>query len=168
MRCVNDTLPPRDRVRWLLTTIRLSMRSFAGIARTLVAVGISRLDSMFVTVRAAAPLSRWTSISELVTGRVAVVGGMSRGSGVEGRVGAGLGACSGTCAGADVDGAAVDAVGVVAVGWGGADTVGEGPFCAGAVGAATERSGVGAAVCGARLGAGRLGGDPFGSWARPN
>src|SRR3954462_12900747 len=155
MRCVNDTFPPRDRVRWLLTTIRLSMRSFAGIARTLVAVGISRLDSMFVTVRAAAPLSRWTSISELVTGRVAVVGGMSRGSGVEGRVGAGLGACSGTCAGADVDGAAVDAVG-----WGGAGTVGEAPFCAGAVGAATERSGVGAAVCGGRLGAGRPGGDP--------
>src|SRR4051794_7802380 len=164
MRCVNDTFPPRDRVRWLLTTIRLSMRSFAGIARTLVAVGISRLDSMFVTVRAAAPLSRWTSISELVTGRVVGAGGMSRGSGVEGRDGAALGAESGACAGAG----AVGAAGCVADCWVGAGTGEEAPFCAGAVGAGTEPAGNGAAVSGGRLGAGRLDGGPFGSWARPD
>src|SRR3954447_9886748 len=60
MRWVNDTLPPRPRRRWLLMTVRLSMSSFAGIARTLVAVGTARLACMLVTTRAAAPLSwRW-------------------------------------------------------------------------------------------------------------
>ena len=39
MRCVNETLPPRARLRWLLMTMRLSIMSFAGIVRTLVAVG---------------------------------------------------------------------------------------------------------------------------------
>src|SRR5436190_23816421 len=57
MKCVNDTLPPRPRRRWLLTTVRLSTSSLAGIARTLVAVGTARLDSMLATTRAAAPLS---------------------------------------------------------------------------------------------------------------
>src|SRR5438552_19054566 len=57
MRCVNETLPPRPRRRWLLTTVRLSMRSLAGITRTLVAVGTARLASMLVTTRAAAPFS---------------------------------------------------------------------------------------------------------------
>src|SRR6476646_10204434 len=55
MRWVNETLPPRPRRRWLLMTTRLSMSSFAGIARTLVAVGTARLASMLVTIRAAAP-----------------------------------------------------------------------------------------------------------------
>src|SRR3954466_1461140 len=55
MRWVNDTLPPRPRRRWLLTTTRLSMRSLAGMARTLVAVGTPRLASMLETTRAAAP-----------------------------------------------------------------------------------------------------------------
>lgn len=36
-------------------TIRLSIRSFAGTALTLVAVGISKLASMFATIRAAGP-----------------------------------------------------------------------------------------------------------------
>src|SRR4051794_13746479 len=57
MRWVNETLPPRPRRRWLLTTVRLSMSSFAGMARTLVAVGTARLASMLVTTRAAAPFS---------------------------------------------------------------------------------------------------------------
>ena len=57
MRWVNDTLPPRPRGRWLLMTMRLSMSSLAGTARTLVAVGTSRLASMLVTTRAAGPLS---------------------------------------------------------------------------------------------------------------
>ena len=39
MTWVNEILPPRLRVRWLLMTVRLSMSSFAGTARTLVAVG---------------------------------------------------------------------------------------------------------------------------------
>ena len=47
MRCVNDTLPPRERRRWLLITMRLSIMSFAGMVRTLVAVGTVRLWSMF-------------------------------------------------------------------------------------------------------------------------
>src|SRR4051794_39327520 len=57
MRWVNETLPPRPRRRWLLTTVRLSMSSFAGMARTLVAVGTARLACMLVTTRAAAPFS---------------------------------------------------------------------------------------------------------------
>src|SRR4051794_41112211 len=57
MRWVKDTLPPRLRARWLLTTTRLSMSSLAGTARTLVAVGTVRLCSMLVTTRTAAPRS---------------------------------------------------------------------------------------------------------------
>ena len=41
MRWVKLTLPPRPRARWLLITMRLSAISFAGTARTLVAVGTS-------------------------------------------------------------------------------------------------------------------------------
>src|SRR4051812_44260214 len=55
MMCVNDTLPPRARARWLLMTIRLSQSSLTGTWRTLVAVGTVRLASMFCTVRAGAP-----------------------------------------------------------------------------------------------------------------
>ncbi len=42
MRWVNDTLPPRERRRWLLITMRLSIMSLAGMVRTLVAVGTVR------------------------------------------------------------------------------------------------------------------------------
>ena len=42
MRWVKLTLPPRPRARWLLITMRLSTSSFAGTARTLVAVGTQR------------------------------------------------------------------------------------------------------------------------------
>src|SRR5688572_31419948 len=55
IRWVKLTLPPRPRARWLLITIRLSARSLAGTARTLVAVGIWIDASMFCTIRAAAP-----------------------------------------------------------------------------------------------------------------
>ena len=44
-------------------TIRLSMSSLAGTARTLVAVGTLRLAAMFCAVRAAAPRSLLTSAS---------------------------------------------------------------------------------------------------------
>ena len=55
MTCVKLTLPPRLRARWLLMTMRLSMSSLAGTARTEVAVGTSSEDSMLVTTRALAP-----------------------------------------------------------------------------------------------------------------
>ena len=54
---MNDTLPPRVRLRWLLMTMRLSIISLAGMARTLVAVGISSDVFMFLTTAAAAPRS---------------------------------------------------------------------------------------------------------------
>src|SRR2546423_8087885 len=55
MRCVKLTLPPRPRARWLLITMRLSASSFAGTARTLVAVGTASDSSMLATTRAATP-----------------------------------------------------------------------------------------------------------------
>lgn len=47
MRCVKLTLPPRVRDMWLLITMRLSIMSFAGMVRTLVAVGTVSDSSMF-------------------------------------------------------------------------------------------------------------------------
>ena len=47
MMWVNDTFPPRVLPRCELMTIRLSIRSLAGIALTLVAVGMLREASMF-------------------------------------------------------------------------------------------------------------------------
>ena len=57
MMWVNDTLPPRERDRWLLMTTRLSMSSLAGTERTLVAVGTVSEVSMLATTRAAGPRS---------------------------------------------------------------------------------------------------------------
>src|SRR3954468_21321326 len=57
MRCVNETLPPRERARWLLITMRLSASSLAGTARTLVAVGTVSETFMFLTTAAEAPRS---------------------------------------------------------------------------------------------------------------
>ena len=54
-RWVNEILPPRVRARWLLMTRRLSIISFAGIARTEVAVGICSEADMFFATAAAAP-----------------------------------------------------------------------------------------------------------------
>src|SRR5262245_38825915 len=86
MTWVNDTLPPRARDRWLLMTIRLSISSFTGTDRTLVAVGTVRLTSMFCTVRAEAPRSGTSSGSSLAS--PAVAGPASLGNGDE--VGAAL------------------------------------------------------------------------------
>ena len=47
MRWVKLTLPPRVRDMWLLITMRLSIISFAGTVRTLVAVGTVSDSSMF-------------------------------------------------------------------------------------------------------------------------
>src|SRR5580704_19644010 len=64
MRWVKEIFPPRPRCRWLLMTTRFSISSFAGTARTLVAVGTVRLAAMFWAVRAAAPRSLLSSASE--------------------------------------------------------------------------------------------------------
>ena len=80
MMWVKDTLPPRERDRWLLMTIRLSMSSFAGTARTLVAVGTSSEASMFVTTRAAAPRRGVMTGSSVIVGSAGWAG--SRGVGV--------------------------------------------------------------------------------------
>src|SRR3954470_5953563 len=58
---VKEILPPRVRLRWLLITMRLSIISLAGIARTLVAVGTSSEANMFLTTAAAAPRSTCAS-----------------------------------------------------------------------------------------------------------
>src|SRR5829696_7808207 len=63
IRWVKEILPPRVRLRWLLMTMRLSIISFAGIARTLVAVGTSSDAFMFFTTAAAAPRNTWFSSS---------------------------------------------------------------------------------------------------------
>ena len=52
---VKETLPPRPRAKWLLITVRLSIINFAGIARTLVAVGTVSEASMLCTTRALTP-----------------------------------------------------------------------------------------------------------------
>ncbi|CAB5053827.1 unannotated protein [freshwater metagenome] len=52
----------------MLITIRLSTISFAGTARTEVAVGISKLASMFVTTRADVPFNFSITSSLGVTG----------------------------------------------------------------------------------------------------
>ena len=72
--CVNDTFPPRVRRKWLLMTIRLSIRSFAGIARTLVAVGTVSDASMFDASALAMPLSGATTASSVASDGVAIPG----------------------------------------------------------------------------------------------
>src|ERR1700712_982832 len=63
MMWVKLTLPPRARRRWLLMTIRLSIISFAGIVRTLVAVGMDSDASMLVARAFAIPRSGVTTSS---------------------------------------------------------------------------------------------------------
>jgi len=58
--------------------MRLSTMSFAGTARTLVAVGTCKLSSMLVTTRADAPLSFSVTTSGSVTLVVGVGSGVSR------------------------------------------------------------------------------------------
>src|SRR5215207_2529606 len=78
MRCVKETFPPRERARWLLITMRLSASSFAGTARTLVAVGTVSEAFMFLTTLAAAP--RRGDCDPAATGGAAVLAaGLSAG-----------------------------------------------------------------------------------------
>ena len=58
MRWVKLTLPAPVRASWLFRIWRLTSSSFAGTARTEVAVGTPRLASMFSTVRAARAAQR--------------------------------------------------------------------------------------------------------------
>src|ERR1700761_5064959 len=88
---VNETLPPRVRLSWLLMTIRLSIISFAGTARTLVAVGTSRDADMFLTTAAAAPRSICTSspstgwgVGAFAAGAAGAVGAAAAGAGAAG------------------------------------------------------------------------------------
>ncbi len=82
-------------------TIRLSMSSLAGTARTLVAVGTLRLAAMFCAVRAAAPRSLFTSAS---AGGGVVGAWLADGWLVAGFAGAwaGAGGVAAGCAGASV------------------------------------------------------------------
>src|SRR3546814_15077145 len=80
MRWVNDTLPPRARLRWLLVTVRLSHRSLTGMLRTEVAVGTLSEVSMFFAVAAAMPRSTVCCGSSV--GWETAVGFGSRGSGL--------------------------------------------------------------------------------------
>src|ERR1700712_5050862 len=74
MRCVKETLPPRARARLELITTRLSMSSLAGTARTLVAVGTSRLVTMLVAIALAGPRSTETVSSSGVELSLAALG----------------------------------------------------------------------------------------------
>src|SRR5260370_22649959 len=58
IRWVKEIFPPRPRARWLLITMRLSTRSLAGTARTLVAVGPVGLAAMLPAVLAPTPPRR--------------------------------------------------------------------------------------------------------------
>src|SRR6185312_13043239 len=75
IRWVKEIFPPRVRLRWLLMTIRLSIISLAGMARTLVAVGTSSDEDMFFTTAAAAPRSICTSSASAAVGAGAGSGG---------------------------------------------------------------------------------------------
>ena len=65
MMWVNETLPPRVRPRCELMTMRLSISNLAGIARTLVAVGMLNEESMLAAKVLAMPFSTVTWSSAL-------------------------------------------------------------------------------------------------------
>src|ERR1700739_2263521 len=78
-RWVKEILPPRLRLSWLLMTIRLSIISLAGMARTLVAVGTSSDADMFLTTAAAAPRSTCNSSPSAGGGGAALAGAAADG-----------------------------------------------------------------------------------------
>src|SRR4051794_15916611 len=108
MMWVNETLPPRARLRWLLMTMRLSQSNFTGMLRTEVAVGTASEMSMFLAVAAAMP-RRTVSLGSSV-GWAGSVGFDSRGSGLAVPLAGSTGLLTGrglaTGAGADAAGAA--------------------------------------------------------------
>src|SRR5690606_17492430 len=131
MRCVNEIFPPRARFRWLLMTMRLSIISFAGTVRTLVAVGTVRLASMLVATAFAMPLS-------VVTTSVGSTGSWEAGAGTAVGAAAGVGA---GFAWSDV----VLAIGWLPVGVGTSALAAAGAAGAGAAGAASATGASGAA-----------------------
>src|SRR5829696_860238 len=148
MMWVKLTLPPRLRARWLLMTMRLSMRSFAGTARTDVAVGTCSELSMFVTTRALAPRmgvcstlpsgpDSFGACASLGFGAAAVAGGSVR-AGV-GVVSLAAGSAAGAAgAGAPVGAGASEVVGAAlaaGLGWLDAGWLGAGWLGAGWLGA---------------------------------
>ena len=84
-------------------TIRLSMSSLAGTARTLVAVGTVRLVSMLVTVRAAAP---FRALDESPSASGADTGAGAAGAGCAGAAGGGAAGAGSTRATGSVTGGA--------------------------------------------------------------
>src|SRR3954468_8248110 len=91
IRGVKDTLPPRERARWLLMTMRLSASSLAGTARTLVAVGTVSDTFMFLTTAAAAPRrGDWAPAATGAAGLAAGAAGLLS-AGVAAGAGAGAG-----------------------------------------------------------------------------
>ncbi len=95
MTCVKETFPPRVRFRWLLITMRLSASSFAGTARTLVAVGTVSESSMFFAIAAAAPRSCFCSVCALCVTGLAFAACCGVALPVCGSVAAGLGCAAG-------------------------------------------------------------------------
>ncbi len=114
MRWVKLTLPPVVRPSWLLMTVRLTSRSFAGTARTLVAVGNASEASMLAAIRPAAPrrgvtfsagssgtpgsVAPWGSVGFGGAAAVPAVplGAVGAATGGEGEAGVALGSASGT------------------------------------------------------------------------
>src|SRR5689334_13032922 len=96
MRCVKLTLPPRERARWLLITMRLSASSLAGTARTLVAVGTVSEAFMFLTTAADAPRSgdclpaATGAAGALAAGAAGLAAGAGAAAGAAGAAAAGL------------------------------------------------------------------------------
>jgi hypothetical protein len=125
---VKEIFPPRDRARWLLITMRLSARSLAGTARTLVAVGTVSDRFMFLTTAAAAPRSG--DCDPAATGVLA----------------AGLSAAFG-CAALSWAGAAAGAAGLAGAG---AAAAGAGVLAGLAAGAPSDGAGFAGAACSSR------------------
>ena len=75
MMWVKLTLPPLERLRKLLITVRWSITIFIGTERTVVAVGIDSEASMFFAVRIGAPFMMVRFASDvLAAGRFAGFG----------------------------------------------------------------------------------------------
>ena len=145
MMCVNETFPPRVRFKWFVITVRLSIINFAGIARTLVAVGTESDASIEATTRPATPRRG---------SKVAAPGVFKTGAGLTGAcAGVGVETCGVAATGAaGATGVETCATGVAATG---AETCG----AACATGAAA--TGAGAETFCAALGTGGV--PPFGA-----
>src|SRR5690242_2305995 len=100
-------------------TRRLSIISFAGMARTLVAVGMVSDDDMFLTIAAAGPRSTFDSSAAGSAGAVLVGAALEVGAGVVLACGLLPRACGGAAA-ADAAAVALGAAGAVAAGAAGA------------------------------------------------